>query len=130
MRVTTLTIAASVSVLVHLIALVTPAWHLPEDEDLGGKPLSALLLAAPVAEPHVPAPKPAKKAAAPREPTPPIADAATATLGEELAASSQPLASDAQTPSAQSLPAVEMAAPAPVPEAASAAVAEAGSAPL
>jgi hypothetical protein len=141
MRITALTVAATLSVLVHVVALVAPGWQLPEDEDLGGKPLSATLLAAPVAEPHAPAPKRAPKPAAPKKPVPPIADAPTAALDkkpgdtpdevpDQAAAESMPLASDASAPAAESAPAVEMAASAPVPESQSTTVAEATPAPL
>jgi hypothetical protein len=147
MKAGTLTIAASVSVLVHVIALVIPHIQLPEDEDFGGKPISAVLLAAPVSEASLPAKKRAPKPAKPRKPAPPIADAPTASLSKppELASApqSEPLPELAQnTQSAPQVPdtqsaatqqsqaAVEVAS-APVPEAQSpAVVAEAASAPL
>jgi hypothetical protein len=134
MRVRAITLAVSVSVLAHVAALLVPGWQLPEDEDLGGKPLSAVLLAPPVAEPQMPAPKPAPKPARPKKPAPPIADAPTAALGDMPVENSAPLADTAPPADqvAQSAPAVEMAASAPAPEAQSQAVAEtqATSAPL
>jgi hypothetical protein len=133
MRIRAITLAVSVSVLTHVAALLVPGWQLPEDEDLGGKPLSAVLLAAPAVEPQIPAPKPAPRPAKPKKPAPPIADAPTAALGDTPTDSSAPQADTAaQLPDqvAQSAPAVEVAASAPAPEAQSLAVAEAASAPL
>jgi hypothetical protein len=134
MRVTALSLAAGISVLVHVLALVAPGWSLPEDEDLGGKPISAVLLAPPPAEPQAPAPK-SKRAPrpAPKKPAPPpIADAPTAAVGDLPVDNSAPLA-DASQPAQQSEPsavAVDVAASAPVPQAQSSVLAEAPSAPL
>ncbi|HSD39160.1 MAG TPA: DUF3108 domain-containing protein [Rhodocyclaceae bacterium] len=127
MHIKAISLAAGISVLAHVVALVAPGWQLPENEDLGGKPLTAVLMAPPVAAPQMPAPKPAPKPAKPRKPAPPIAKAPTAALGNVPTDNSASLA-DAGPPSEpteQSAPAVEVAALAPLPEAQSQAVAEA-----
>ncbi|MEC5387037.1 DUF3108 domain-containing protein [Uliginosibacterium sp. H3] len=117
---------------VHLTALLVPGWQLPEDEDLGGKPLSAVLLAAPVTEPQMVAPRPAPKPAKPKQPAPPLADAPMASLGDTPVESSAPLAeaTSAADQLPQSAPTVDVATAASAPEAQSQAVAQATSAPL
>jgi hypothetical protein len=125
MRISTLSLAVSVSVLVHVAALVIPGLHLAEDESFGSRPIAAVLLTAPVAEPGPP-PKPHIKRVAVKRPAPPI-DAPTAALGEQLAAASEPAGDQASVPDpvAQSAPAPEIAASQASPEPQSAAVAEA-----
>lgn len=141
MRISALSIATITSVLVHLLALVAPGWHLPEDEDLGGRPLTAMLLAAPVADAKLPTPKAAKKPAVPKKTAPPIVDAPTASLGDTSTSapveSSAPLASEppaseplAAETAAQSTPLVEASASSPLPESQSVAAAALQSAPL
>ncbi|MDB5800412.1 MAG: hypothetical protein JWL63_1351 [Rhodocyclales bacterium] len=130
MRISTVSIAASVSVLVHLAALA-PDWHVQDNEASGSKPISAVLLAAPAAEPAVApdvVPKPKPKPRPDLRKPPPIADAPTAALGDQPHADSMPAASEA---AGEIPPAVATAQSAAIPEiAASAVLAEAQSPPL
>jgi hypothetical protein len=140
MRVKAISLAVGASVVAHVVALLAPGWQLPEDEELGSKPLSAVLMAPPVAAPQAPvpvpepAPKSAPKPAKPKKTAPPIPKAPTAALGDAPVENSAPLAdaSPPIDPVAQSVPPVEVAAAAPVPEAQPQAAAEtqATSAPL
>ncbi|MDB5887751.1 MAG: hypothetical protein JWM03_623 [Rhodocyclales bacterium] len=130
MRVNSLALAAGASLLVHLMALVVPGLHAPDDETLGGTPISAVLLALPAGETQVPAPKPRPKPPKPKKPAPPILDAPTAGLGDQLLAANTGSPSSESSPdnSAQSMP-IGQSAALPSPVAAQSAAVEAQSLP-